>query len=100
LNCEDPPDFDWISTEDHNQRHVKVEFATPIPPNMAKVEARASNEPAMSNYYRFAQVVLSLPLMERIDADFGLRIEKAKVASLMGHVSSLSYMPTAHYGIN
>ena len=64
LTCEDPPDFDWISIENPYQRYVKVEFTAPTPPSMPKVEAHASNDSAMSDYYKFAQAVLSLPLME------------------------------------
>ena len=44
LNCEDPPDSDWISYEDSDQRYVKVEFATLIPPNTPKVEVPVPNE--------------------------------------------------------
>ena len=75
LNCEDPPDLDWISHKDPDQKYVKVEFATPMPPNMSKVEAHISNEFSMSDYCRFAQAVLSLPPMEGFDADFDLRVE-------------------------
>jgi len=39
-----------------------VEFAAPMPPNMPKVEVHIYNESSMSDYYRFAQAVLSLPL--------------------------------------
>ena len=38
LNCEDLPDFNWSFYEDPDQRYVKVEFATPMPPNMPKVK--------------------------------------------------------------
>jgi len=53
-NCQNPPDFDWISTEDPDQGYVIVEFATPTPPSMPKVKAYASNESTMSDYCRFA----------------------------------------------
>ena len=76
LNCEDPTDFDWISTEDPNQRYIKVEFAAPIPPNMPKVDALASNESSISNYCRFTHAILSLPLMEGFDANFDLGVEQ------------------------
>jgi len=76
LNSEDPPDLDWISAEDPNQRYVKMEFAAPMSPNMPKVEAHTSNESSMSDYCRFAQAVLSLPLMEGIDANFDLGVEQ------------------------
>ena len=76
LNCEDPLDFDRISHEDPNQRYVKVELAAPMPPNMPKIEAHVSNKSSMSNYCRFAQVVLSLPSMEGFDADFDLGVEQ------------------------
>jgi len=66
LNCEDPSDFDWISTEYPNQRYVKVEFTAPMPPSIPKVEAHTSNESAMSDYCRFAQAALSLPPSRRI----------------------------------
>jgi len=41
-----------------------VEFAAPMPPSIYEVKAYASNESSMSDYYRFAQVVLSLPPKE------------------------------------
>ena len=75
LNCQDPSDFDWISIKDPDQGYVKLEFAAPTPPSITKVKAYASNESSMSNYCRFAQVVLSLPLMEGVDLDFDLGIE-------------------------
>ena len=42
-NCEDPPDADWISFEDPDQGHVKVEFIAPMPPNKPEVKALVSN---------------------------------------------------------
>jgi len=63
LNCQDPPDFNWIFTENPDQGYVKVEFAAPMPPSILEVEAHASNESTMSDYCRFAQAVLSLPSM-------------------------------------
>jgi len=72
LNCQDL-NFDWISIEDPNQGYVKVEFATPIPPNIPKVKGHASDESAMSDYCK--QAVLSLPPMEGFDAEFDLGIE-------------------------
>jgi len=76
LNCQDPPDFDWFSIGDPNQRYVKVEFAALVPPSIPMVEAHASNEYAMSEYCTFAQAVLSLPPMEGFDVDFDLGIEQ------------------------
>jgi len=55
-----------------------VEFATLMPPNIPKVEAYAFNESTMSDYCMFAQVVLSLHLMEGFDADFDLRVEQSE----------------------
>ena len=55
LNCQDPPDFDWFSIGDPNQRYVKVEFAALVPPSIPMVEAHASNEYAMSDYCRLAE---------------------------------------------
>ena len=74
-SCPGPSNSDWISTEDPGQLYVKVEFAAPTPPSITKVKAYASNESSMSNYCRFAQVVLSLPHSEGVDLDFDLRIE-------------------------
>jgi len=70
LNCEDFPHSDWISYKGLNQRYVKVEFATLIPPNTLEVEVPVPNKSSMSNYYRFAQAVLSMTPMEGFDADF------------------------------
>jgi len=44
-------------------------------PSITEVEAYTSNESYMSGYYKFAQVVLSLPPMERVDLDFDIGIE-------------------------
>jgi len=52
-----------------------VEFAVPMPPSIPKAEVYASNESSMNDYYRFAQVLLSSPLMEGVDLDFDLGIE-------------------------
>jgi len=54
LNCQDPPNFDWISTKDPDQGYVKVEFAAPTPPSIPKVKAYTSDESPMRDYYRFA----------------------------------------------
>ena len=75
LKCEDPPDSDWISCEDLNQGYVKVEFAAPMPPNTPKVEVPVLDESSISDYCRFAQVVLSMPPMEGFDANFDLGVE-------------------------
>jgi len=57
-SCPDPCDFDWISTEDPDQGYVKVKAAAPTPPSIADVEIYAFNEYSMSDYCRFAEVVL------------------------------------------
>jgi len=75
LNCEDPPDFDWISHQNPTQRYVKVEFAAPTLPNMPKVKAHVCNESSMSDYCRFAQAILSLPPIEGLNADLDSGIE-------------------------
>ena len=46
-----------------------------MPPSIPNVETYASNESSRSDYCRFAQVVLSLPLMDGVDLDFDLGIE-------------------------
>jgi len=76
LNCEDIPDFDRISTEDFDQRYVKVEFAAPMLVDMPKVEAHASNKSTMGDYYRFAQTVLSFPPMEGFKENFNLGVKQ------------------------
>jgi len=75
LNCQDPPNFDWISTKDPDQGCVMMEFAAPMPPNTHKVKAYASKESTISDYYRFGQAVLSLPPMEGVNVDFDWAIE-------------------------
>jgi len=100
LNFEDPFDFDWISSEDPDQRYVKVEFATHMSPSIPKVEAHASNKSAMSNCCRFAQAVLSLPLWKDLMQILTRGLNKVIVASLMGYVGGLFCMPTVHYGVN
>jgi len=34
LNCEDPPDFDWISIKHPSKKYVKMEFSVPLLPNL------------------------------------------------------------------
>ena len=53
-----------------------MEYATPTSPSIPKVEAHAYNESTMSDYCRFAQVVLSLPPMQGVDTNFDLGIEQ------------------------
>jgi len=76
LDCEDRPDYDWISFENPDQRYIKVEFAAPIPPNMPKAKVFVANESAMSYYCRLAQAVLFMPLIEGSNADFDLGVEQ------------------------
>ena len=47
-----------------------------MPPNMPEVEVPVPNESSMSNYCRFAQAILSMPLMEGFDGD---SLDKARV---------------------
>jgi len=61
-----------------------VEFAAPMPPSIPKVEAYASNEFAMSDYYRFAQSVLSSPPIEGFDVDFDLGVEQGNSSQSNG----------------
>jgi len=75
FDCQDPPAFDWISTEDPDEGCVKLESTTPMPPGIPKVEAYASNEYPISDYCRFTQAVLSLRPTEGVDLDFGIGIE-------------------------
>ena len=75
-NCENPPDSEWISYENPDQGYVKVEFAALMPPNKLKVEAPISNESSMSDYCRFAQIVLSMPPVEGFDADVDVGVRR------------------------
>ena len=75
-SCLDPSDSYWVSTKDPDQGYVKVEFATPTPPSIYEVKAYASNESSMSDYCRFAQVVLSMPPIEGFDLDFNVGFEQ------------------------
>ena len=74
-SCPNPFDSDWIWIEDPDLGYANMEFAAPTPPSISKVETYASNESSMSDYCRFAQVVLSLPPIEGVDFDFDLGIE-------------------------
>ena len=47
-----------------------------MPPNTPKVEVPVLDESSISDYCRFAQVVLSMPPMEGFDADFDLGVEQ------------------------
>jgi len=100
LSCEDPPDFDWISYENPDQRYFKVEFATPMSPNMPKVEDHASNESSTSNYCKFAQAILSLPPWKDWIQILIWRLNKLIVARLMGYEWALFCTLIMHYGVN
>ena len=52
-----------------------MDFASSTPPSIPEFKAYTSNESFMSGYYMFAQLVLSLPLMEGVDLDFYMRIK-------------------------
>jgi len=75
LNCDDPPNSDWISDKDPDQQYARVEFPASKPPNMPAVEVPMPNESSMSNNCRFTQVVFSMPPMEGFDVDFDLGVE-------------------------
>jgi len=53
-----------------------VEFVSPVPPNKPEVEAPIFNESSMSNYCKFAQIVLSMPPVEGFDADFDVGVAR------------------------
>jgi len=82
LNCQDSPEFDWISTKDLDQGYIKIEFTTPTPPSVPEVEAYASNESPMSDYYRFTEVVLAWRPIEGVDVDFDLGIDMMILATV------------------
>ena len=75
VNCQDPSDFEWISTKDLDQWYVKIEFTAPTKPSLPKVKVYASNESLVTDYCRFSQAVLSLPPTEGVKIDFDLGIE-------------------------
>ena len=76
FNSDDPPNSEWISYENLDQRYVKVEFPVPTPPNIPKVEVPMPNESSISNYCRFTQAVPSVPPMEGFVGDFDLGVEQ------------------------
>jgi len=45
-------------------------------PNKVEIEASVSNESLMSDYCRFAQTVLSMPLVVGFDADFDVGVKQ------------------------
>lgn len=51
-------------------------FSTSMPPNKPEVEAPVSNDSSISEYYRFAGVVHSMPPLEGFDADFDLGVDQ------------------------
>jgi len=53
-------------------------------PSIPDVETYASNKSSMSDYCRFAQVVLFLPLMEGVDLYFDIGIEYDDLGSSDG----------------
>jgi len=66
-----------------------VEFTTPMPPNKPKIEAPAPNESSTSDYCRFAQTTLSIPLMEGFDADFDVGVEQVDGTQVLSLFLSL-----------
>jgi len=53
-----------------------LEFPTPTLPSIPEVYAHACNKSTVTDYCRIAQVILSLPLLQGIDADFDLGIKQ------------------------
>ena len=51
-----------------------MEFAAPKPPSTPEVETYDSNEPSLSDYCRFVQLVLISPHMEGVGFNFDLGI--------------------------
>jgi len=97
FNCEDPPYSNWISYEDPDQGYVKVEFAAPMPPNKHEVEAPVPNESFMSDYCRFAQMILFMPLWKVLMQILMQWLNKLMVARLMGRKSDLFCMQIMNY---
>jgi len=65
-------------------------------PSISKVEAHASNESTMSDYYRFSQAILSLPPMEGFDTEFNLGVEQGDMSQSGGpHTQFILYADSA-----
>ena len=47
-----------------------------MPPNKPEIGAPVSNDYSMSEYYRFARVVHSMPHLEGFDVDFDVGVEQ------------------------
>jgi len=53
-----------------------VEFSAPMAPKKPEGWAPISNYSSISEYYKFAQVVYSMPPLEGFDVDFDLGVEQ------------------------
>jgi len=77
--------FDLVSTKGPNLDYAKAEFAAPIPPSITKDGPSSFNESSLSAYCMFAQLLTSLPPIERVDLDFDLGIESSSGLSNGAH---------------
>ena len=98
LNCEDLPDFDWISYEDPDRKYVNVEFAAPMPPNTPEVEVPILNNSSMSDNCRFTQVVLFMPPIEDLMQILIWGLNKFIVTHLIDHECALFCSQIMYYG--
>ena len=89
LNCDNPPDSDWISYKDPDQLYVKVEFPAPMPPNTPKVKVPVPNKSSMSNYCRFVQAVLSMSPVKDLMPILIWGLNKLIVTRQTGHKCAL-----------
>ena len=61
-----------------------MEFSALMPRSKPKVEALISNDFSISEYCRFARIVLSVPPLEGFNADFDAGFEQVDVSSSDG----------------
>ena len=77
-----------------------MEFAAHMPLNQLEVEAPAPNASFMSDYCRFAQIVLSMPLMDGSDVDFAVGVEQVDGSLSDGHMSDLFCIQIMHIALS
>ena len=67
--------LDHESTKGKDVNYVKVDLVAHLPHSIAKDMPYAVNEGSLCVYFRFSIVLLSLPLLDVLEYEFGLGIE-------------------------
>jgi len=67
--------FECVTSECLGLYYARVEFNVVAPSSITENEPYATNVVSMSDYYKFTQVVQSIPPVDYINCDFHLGVE-------------------------